>query len=271
MRIAVTIVLFSLTAFAQPSDPIIEAARRAASQYRQSLPSYLVLRSTNRYVNVKVDDLTQPSPTPESRHYPTHPTLVWQLTDYFSAEVTSQGRGESYSDIKVRDRPAKQIPSDGLWSAGEFATLLDEILSPDHHPVFMDQSSETIRRRPAWRYNFVIDAQHSGWNVRVNLPQPAGVIAITPKYMGAIWIDKQTSGILRIEKSAGDLPPDFPLQLVESATYYSSVRIGDGSYLLPTRSESILCTRNPGNCFKNESTFKNYRKFETNTSITFGK
>lgn len=71
--------------------------------------------------------------------------------------------------------------------------------------------------------------------------------------------------------TARDLPSNFLLQLVESATDYSPVKIGDGSYLLPTHSETIICTCDPANCFKNESTFRNYRKFETNTSIIFGK
>src|SRR5262249_5986588 len=160
-----------------------------------------------------------------------------QSLDSVSAEVASEHGKEVYSDIRINDKPATALPQGGVWSAGEFANLLEEILSPRHAAVFTGKRSETRAHLPAWRYNFAIDQAHSGWDmdskkVGTNMP-----IRIAPAYSGEIWIDKATSKVLRIEKSASAIPRDFPLESIKASTDYDFVDIGGTQYLLPVQSE----------------------------------
>src|SRR3569833_1061648 len=120
MRAAVTTLLFALSAAAaQQPDPIIEAARADSARYSQSIPNYLVSRTTTRYQ------------APAGG-------IDWRQTDSVSAEVTSQDKREIYSDVRINGKPSKSLPSEGVWSSGEFSTLLDEILNPQHRAVFKD-------------------------------------------------------------------------------------------------------------------------------------
>jgi hypothetical protein len=250
MRAVITALLFVLPGLAQQRDPIIDAARADAARYSQSIPNYLVSRTTTRY-------------TSKSRGN-------WRQTDSVSAEVASRENHEVYSNIRIDGKPSKELPREGIWSNGEFSTLLDEILNPNHRAVFKNRELDTIQSRSAWRYRFEIDKKHSGWDM-VGDVGPFRRMRIAPSYSGMIWIDRETGKVLRIEKSTRSMPRQFPLQRVESSTGYSPVTIGEQIYMLPARTETITCTRHDPTCFKNETIFENYRKFDASAHITYEK
>jgi hypothetical protein len=253
MRAAVSTLAFALLAVArQQPDPVIEAARIEAARYSQSTPNYLVSRTTTRYRASK------------SREH-------WHRIDSVSAEVASHRDGEIYSNIRIDGKPSKALPRDGVWSSGEFSTLLDEILNPKHRAEFKDREPDTTGSRAAWRYHFEIDEKYSGWDMIGDAPDSFERVRATPRYNGSIWIDQETGKVLRIEKSTRHTPRHFPLQLVESSTDYSPVRIGDTNYMLPTHTETITCTRRDVTCYKNETVFENYRKFDASAHITYEK
>jgi hypothetical protein len=260
MAVAATSLLLALTVVAQPPDPAIEAARADAARYSQSIPNYLVKRTTSRYRIAPQGKLPPPRSMPE-----------WRPIDSVSAEVASEEGREVYSDIRIDGKPSKALPRDGVWSNGEFSNLLEEVLGPKHAAAFTGPNADTTLPRPAWRYNFAIDQKHSGWDMIGDLRNSYRRMRIAPRYSGMIWIDRETGKVLRVEKSANRLPRQFPLQVVESETDYALVFIGEVSYMLPTHSETITCTRKEVTCFRNETVFENYRKFGASASITFGK
>jgi hypothetical protein len=252
MRAVVATLLFVLAALPEQRDPIIEAARADAARYSKSIPNYLVSRTTTRYRSSKTRD-------------------NWHKTDSVSAEVASQENHEVYSDIRINGKPSKNLPREGVWSNGEFSTLLDEILNPKYRAVFRKREPDTAGSRAAWRYRYSIDEKHSGWDMIGDSPDSWERVRIAPRYSGSIWIDRETGKVLRIEKSAQKVPRRFPLQLIESSTDYSLVTIGEQNYMLPTHTETITCTRRDVICFKNETIFENYRKFGAATHITYEK
>jgi hypothetical protein len=68
---------------------------------------------------------------------------------------------------------------------------------------------------------------------------------------------------------AREIPKSFPLDTVESAVDYDFVLIGQSKFLLPVHSEALSCVRGTSDCSRNTIDFRNYRKFESDTSITF--
>jgi len=117
--------------------------------------------------------------------------------------------------------------------------------------------------RTAYRYDFSVEQENSHWYIH------ASSQSYQPAYTGAIWIDKETSRVLRIEMTAKNMPSSFPLDQVESATDYDFVMISDGKFLLPVHSEALSCTRGTSLCSKNQIDFRNYKKFGADTSISF--
>jgi hypothetical protein len=237
-----------------PPDPLVEAAGKAAAAYEDSLPDYIVKRTTTRYRGTRARfDVT-----------------IWRPVDTVTGDVTAVHGKEVYSNITINGKPAVELPNRGSWSAGEFTTVLLAILPPERAATFTHRRNEQLRNRAAVRYDFAVDQSHSAWRLAADhLPGSPGHQSYATAYTGAIWIDKQTGQVLRIEMSARGLPNWFALNSIESYTDFDFVQIGDRSYLLPERSESLTCERNGRICLKNETVFTNYDKFVSNTSISF--
>ena len=76
---------------------------------------------------------------------------------------------------------------------------------------------------------------------------------------------------LRIEQRATGFPRDFPVNRAECKLQYAWAKIDQKTYLLPASSENIGCMSGSGTCTRNAIEFKDYRKFTTESNITFGK
>ena len=228
-------------------DPIIDQAREEAFAFTDSLPNYVVKQFTTRY---------QSDSASRGR-------TSWQALDIVTADVVAENGKETYKNLMVNGKPTKDVDKSGSWSEGEFASTLQAILSPASDALFKNRRATTIVNRSAWRYDYTIEQPRSSWRVY------AGGSSYRPAYGGAIWIDKETSRVLRIEMSARNIPREFPLDQVESTVDYDFVLIGNQKYLLPTHSEALSCTRGTTECSRNVIDFRNYRKYGADTNITF--
>ena len=90
----------------------------------------------------------------------------------------------------------------------------------------------------------------------------------SPAYKGTVWIDKETRRVLRIEQQASGMPGNFPYDKAESTLEYGYVMIDGKNYLLPINSENLACMRGRS-CSRNTIDFKNYRKFNADSKISF--
>jgi hypothetical protein len=233
---------------ASSGDPTIDQAREAAFSFSETLPNYVVKQYTTRYAT----QLARGGRT------------SWQAMDTVTADVIAENGEEKYKNILVNGKtPREDVEKTGSWSRGEFSSLLLDVLSPLTNADFHGKRATTIVNRPAFRYDLSVEQPNSHWHV-----ESEGQ-SYLPAFTGAIWIDKESYRVLRIELSAQNLPRGFPLDTVESAVDYDFVAIGDGKYLLPTHSEALSCGRGTNGCTRNVIEFRNYRKFTADTSITF--
>lgn len=230
------------------NDPVIDKARETAFEFTETLPDYIVKQYTTRYQSDAA----------------TRGKTQWQVLDMVTADVVAENGKESYRNLMVNGKPTKDVEKSGSWSEGEFASTLQAILSPASDALFTNKRSTTIVNRSAWRYDYSIEQPRSSWTVT------AGGSRYRPAYGGAIWIDKETSRVLRIEMDARNIPKEFPLDHVESEVDYDFVLIGARKYLLPTHSESLSCNRGTTECSRNAIDFRNYRKYGADSNITFG-
>jgi len=232
----------------QSGDPVIDMAREEAFSFSETLPNYVVKEFTTRF---------QTEPT-RSR------STAWRALDTVTADVVYQDGKESYKNILVNGRTPREAPEKtGSWSTGEFASTLQDIMSPYTNADFHGKRSTTIVNRAAFRYDFSVEQPNSHWHVETSGQ------SYLPEYTGSIWIDKENYRVLRIELSARNMPRTFPLDQVESSVDYDYVLIGDGKYLLPVHSEALSCARGTSDCSRNVIEFRNYKKFTADTSITF--
>jgi hypothetical protein len=229
-------------------DDVIDQAREAAAAYSETLPNYIVKQYTTRYA------------TAAARGGRTS----WQALDTVTADVIEENGEEKYKNILVNGKTPREDPEkSGSWSRGEFYSMLLDVLSPLTNADFRGKRSTTIANRSAFRYDFTVEQANSHWRV-----ESEGQ-TYQPGYTGTIWIDKDNYRVLRIELQASGFPRGFPLDQVESAIDYDNVLIGENKYLLPVHSEALSCERGTNECSRNVIEFRNYKKFTSDSSITF--
>jgi hypothetical protein len=234
--------------FPSSGDPVIDKAREAAFSFSETLPNYVVKQFTTRYE------------TEAARGGQTS----WRALDNVSADVVSEGGKESYKNILVNGKPPREaVEKTGSWSTGEYSSVQLDVLSTGTRADFHNKRSTTIANRAAWRYDFSVEQPNSHWHVYTSSE------SYNPEYTGGIWIDKDSSRVLRIELAARNMPRTFSLDTVESSVDYDYVLIGDARFLLPVHSEALTCERGTSICSRNTIDFRNYKKFSADTNITF--
>jgi hypothetical protein len=110
---------------------------------------------------------------------------------------------------------------------------------------------------------FEIDVSRAKSNFTLTfnrMGEPAG-------YTGRVFIDDDTGLVRRLTIEGGGLPPTFPLQSPSFSLEYGMVRIGSDDFLLPLR--SVLQLRQGKNIVRNETVFREYRRFEASSGIKF--
>ena len=228
-------------------DPMITKARDVAAQFSGQLPNFFCQQITTRYES-------------------DHPKTGWDALDTVTADVAYENGQETYKNIKVGGKPVHGSMDDisGTRSTGEFATMLDDLLNPYTAAMFKRTGTDTVAGRSTYVYHFEVLRENSHWRIE------AAAQLYYPAYAGSIWIDKQTSRVLRIEQQAKSMPLLFPFDTVESATDYAFVRLSTPQeFLLPVNAEVLSCVRGSSNCARNKIEFRNYRKFGADTTITF--
>jgi hypothetical protein len=229
-------------------ETIVEARMEAAT-FTSSLPNFTVDQLTTRYFST-----TWPA--------------RWQKIDEVTADVAVVGGKEEYRNIAVNGAPVNRPPEHtGTWSTGEFSTTMEDVLSIPTNAKFKRRPGEDrIASRQAVVFDYTVAAANSHWT----LVSPDNRQYNTA-YEGAIWIDKDTRRVLRIEQRTTGLPQDYPLSRAETVLTYAFVKIDNKPYLLPAGSENLGCARGSGACTRNVIEFKNYKKFTTESTVNFGK
>jgi hypothetical protein len=183
--------------------------------------------------------------------------------DVVSAEIIYEDGQETYRNVKIDNRPAnKDLQKiSGSWSTGEFASTLVELFHPNTDAKFRSGGASTISGFSAQVYDFQVRKENSHWMLHSDSQ------TLVPAYGGSVWVDPQTARVIRIEIQARNIPPDFPMDTVESAVDYAYVTIGGRSFLLPVHAESLGCKRGTSYCSHNIIDFRNYHEFKSEIKI----
>ena len=108
----------------------------------------------------------------------------------------------------------------GNWSTGEFASMLDDLFDPGTAATFRKSGQDTIGGRSATTFKFEVPRERSHWRIMM------AAQLYYPAFRGTVWIDRETSRVLRLEKESRNMPLLFPLAKVEEAVDYDFVRPG---------------------------------------------
>jgi hypothetical protein len=226
---------------------ILEEIRDRALNYTDNLPNFICTQITRRHI-----DRTG--------------TESYTLADTIQEQLTFFDHKESYKVSMINGHSVSNqdhFALGGATSAGEFGTMLKEIFESTSHADFEWERWATLRGKRMYVFSFKVDQEYSKYSI-LHGPSKREIIS---GYHGLIYADRDTKRVIRVKLECDTIPLDFPIQQVGLDMNYDLIKVGDQEYILPLKSE--LKSREGKYLSWNEVEFRLYRKFGTESSITF--
>lgn len=155
----------------------------------------------------------------------------------------------------------------GTSSTGEFVTMLATVFKPESETRFDIVDTDVIRTRRSLVYDFSV-TKDKAKQVITSAGRVTSDSTITGM-RGRIWVDRESSRVLRIESEATEIPDTFQVRSAKRVIDYDWVTITDGKYLLPSISDVRLTSREGSQLYetRNVIRFKDYQKYGTDVVI----
>jgi hypothetical protein len=222
-----------------------DAAAANAHEYSARLPNFRCTRETHRFSGLAAK-----------------PELIKE-TKSFRGELTYEDGHETYRIIQIDGNKADAELSDlnGVRSRGEFGSLLMGLFDKDVNATYKWAGRAMAMGVLCQVFEFSVPRSHSNLTMTFNKRAEAAA------YTGRVFIDEETSLVRRITMVGSELPKDFALQAPTFSLEYGMVRIGAEDYLLPLR--SVMQVNQYKLLVRNESVFREYRRFEASSGIKF--
>jgi hypothetical protein len=234
-------------------DEFLVIVRDQVYKFADRLPNYVCDQSTDRF---------KAGSNPPN----------WKRQDRINNEILFVDGRESYRDYLRNGKKLKERSpvSTGLWSTGDFATVVLDLFDPTSAAQFKYVGMDKVGNVETRLYDFVVEQENSHWKLNF------GGERFQPGYTGAIWVEPETRTIRRIEFGATELPITYPKDVAELAAEFGPIEIAGSEHLLAVNSTVMSCHRWKKTCEKNESVYTNYRMFgaestvmQTDSSVTF--
>ena len=226
---------------------MLAAMREYAEDYTAKLPNFICQQTTSQF---------------EAGKKPTR----WHKGDTLTSRLVFTDGREHRTLEMVNNKPVRftgrpwRTP---LTTEGEFGILLANVFDPATATSFSWAGWDIFRGQPVAKFDYSVDRQHS--TLSLSLSDLAK--AIVP-YHGSILGDASTGAVRRITSETAAIPEQVQTKSIATTVDYDTVRIGSQDYLLPVEANVMLVTDR--NNIRNEMQFQGYRKFEAESTITFG-
>ncbi len=225
----------------------IQEARRVVGGYAGSLPDFLCTQTVKRYV-IGLNNVQRPQ-------------------DTLTIEVSFRNGSDHYELSQVNGQRADQelLSQGGMQSLGEFGSNLLIVFGSRGEFHFVKWT--TLNKRPAVEYSYKIAPAESSYELRYWDSTHNKTLREVVGLRGEIVLERATHAVLRIQYIADAVPDSFPMR-GSSTVEYDYTRLGDRVYLLP--STAVVRTTHDRIENRNNVEFHSYRKFSTESQLTFG-
>jgi hypothetical protein len=192
----------------------------------------------------------------------------WTPADKLTVKLTFFQQKEEHKLIAIDGKPTgrKYEELTGGIGAGEFGGTLQGIFDPASQTAFRWESWKNVRRRRAAVYAYRVEAAHSRYLVM------SGTLSENQKaivgFHGDLEIDNETGELLRFTYVADQIPKEVKLDQVSTTVEYDFADVGGRNYLLPARSTTEIYS--PQMSVRNDTEFREYGKFSSDSIVTFG-
>jgi len=235
---------------AEEQSKILNTTREMALNYTASLPNFICTETVRRYEDPKG-------------------LQAWKALDTLTLAVAYSEKGERYKLLTVNGRPTGKTPNSvgGFKSSGEFGSLLSRIFLPESATQFRWERWTRLRGRLAHVFSYRIQREHSKYTLNFKILFKH--YKMTSGMRGLVYVDRETSQVMRFTAEADGLPDNWPIRRTPSVLDYDYADVGGQRFLLPQLVDSRVIMREGQN--RNVIEFGDYRKFSSEATVTFGK
>ena len=231
---------------AQEQNAMLAAMGRFAEQYVSNLPNFICLQVTEQYQGNRKGER-------------------WRQGDTLSLRLAYSDRREHRTLEQVNNKPI-ETRSKGwrhpMHTEGEFGPLLANLFSDSSDASFDWNRWDSAHGRRVAVFDYKIDREHSQAKLGDSY-----VHDITVPTFGSVYGDPTTGEIFKISSDITDIPSELPQREADTTVTYEYVTIGTSKYLLPSHVTVMMKTKDSS--LRNESDFKDYKKFEAESTLKF--
>jgi hypothetical protein len=231
---------------AEDQKRVLDAARDHAIHYTSKLPDFICTEQVERNDSVG-----------------SHNSI-----DRLIVHLSYSGQHEKYKLVSMNGSPSKESLASlgGLITAGEFGSQLAGIFNPSSSAEFKWKESTTIRKHTVAVYTYRVARTNSHYMVG-DRADDGKIVSEAAGYHGEVFLDSQTSGVLRLTAEADDIPKDSGILQSSVHVDYDLVDIAGRKYLLPFQSGSSM--ERGYRKLSNTVKFTDYQKFAADSTIDF--
>lgn len=222
---------------------ILDRVRDYATSYTASLPNFVCIQDTHRMIAA-------------AKGKP------WKPIDEITQKLNFVSGRESYELIS-QERPKKPVHTPlSVVSRGEFGTLMRVVLVKNS-ANFAWLGWDQIQGQKVAVFAYRVPLSQTTLRIEGNHA------AVMVAFHGLISAAPETGSVYRITTEAEDIPREMSFQRMGSDMEYGPVVISGKSYLLPVK--IVLSSTAGATLFRNQSDFLDYKKFGSESTITFPK
>lgn len=259
--------------FESPARPDVEQQKSFfhlidvnAMHYAAALPDFICTQTVRRY------QLTPAMPPGAERRRGQAQQVMgagsWIPTDVLTVKLSYFENQEKYELILVNGHKAKESYENagGAISEGDFGSTLLEIFAPETGTKFQWDHWTHLRKRLTRVYSFRTSRDRSHYKIGIGAGQGHARSVVVGR-RGFIYADDATQMVMRIVSEAVEIPLGFPVIAQNTILDYDYAAVGDKQFLLPLRADERMFS--PQIQFKNVVEFRDYRKFNGESTISF--
>lgn len=245
----------------------LEAARDAALEYTQDLPNFICTQTTHRTVTDQSSSaagITGISAGGRGILGLPGGGLSSTGDDTIEEQLSFFDGSEHYDVVAVNGRKvsgAKHLQFEGVVSAGEFGSALENIFDPRSRTVFAWDRDSSIGGRSVHVLKYWVPKESGNLVI-----YDRGVQKTIAAYNGRVFVDATSMQVVRIVSEL-ELPVGFPIKMDQTTVEYRPVELGGKSFNLPYKSEVRL--KDASHLYVNEIEFRKYHKFAAESTLHY--
>jgi hypothetical protein len=224
---------------------ILGAIRQYSEDYIAKLPNFICQQITQEFEADR-----------KGKH--------WRKQDALSEKLVFSGGREQRTLELVNNKQVRNSNARVrriLSTEGEFGILLSKIFDQDSAAQFSWGGWDSARGHRVARFDYSIDRQHSTLSL-------TNYIKATVAYKGSLYGDPETGAVWRVTSGSTEIPGGLQISSIATTIEYEEVLIGSQKYLLPASAIVLVVAERDQT--RNELRFEGYRKFEAESTISFG-